>query len=242
MRNIFLLLFCMSVISAGAQPPSIVRDSSKRWNGIDTTGLVSIDSITRGPFTVVFVNKEPTFEMKTKERMIDAFFKVYPQQVKRFNPNSLKRVIFLIDPAYQGVAATGRGVVRYNPTWFKTHPDDIDVVTHEVMHVVQSYGRGAGPGWLTEGIADYVREKYGVDNATGKWSLPKYDTSHAYTKSYRITARFLLWLEKKVRPTIVDELDASLRAHTYKPEIWQQLTGKTLDELWNAYAASPTLD
>src|SRR5688572_13880302 len=214
-------------------------DTSKRWYGVDTTGLIWIDSITRAPYTLVFINKDTSFKQVTKQRMIETFFKVYPQQVNRFNANSLKRVVFFVDPAYKGVAAAGRGIVRYNPQWFVTHPDDIDVVTHEVMHIVQSYGRGAGPGWLTEGIADYVREKYGVDNATGKWALPKYDTSHAYTKSYRITARFLLWLEKNVSSTIVDELDARLRNHTYKPETWQELTGKTLDELWKAYAAKP---
>jgi hypothetical protein len=242
MRKIFLAIILTSGISGLAQTETPAQNNNNRWNRIDTSGLVSMDSVTRGPYTLVFVNKEPGFDIRTKQRLIETFFKVYPQQVKRFNPNSLKRVVFFIDPAYQGVAAAGGGIVRYNPTWFQTHPDDIDVVTHEVMHIVQSYGRGAGPGWLTEGIADYVREKYGVDNATGKWALPKYDTSHAYTKSYRITARFLLWLEKKVRPTIVDELDAHLRAHTYKPETWQELTGKTLDELWKAYSASPNLD
>src|SRR5688500_4281902 len=154
------------------------QDTSKRWYGVDTTGLIWIDSITRAPFTLVFINKDTSFNQVTKQRMVETFFKVYPQQVNRFNPNSLTRVVFFVDPAYKGVAAAGRGIVRYNPSWFVSHPDDIDVVTHEVMHIVQSYGRGAGPGWLTEDIADYVREKYGVDNATGKWALPKYDTSH----------------------------------------------------------------
>jgi hypothetical protein len=216
-------------------------DTTRRWYGVDTTGLIWIDSITRAPYTLVFINKDTAFRQVTKQRMIETFFKVYPQQVTRFNANSQKRVVFFVDPAYKGVAAAGRGIVRYNPQWFVTHPDDIDVVTHEVMHIVQSYGRGAGPGWLTEGIADYVREKYGIDNATGKWALPKYDTSHAYSKSYRITARFLLWLEKNVSPTIVDQLDARLRNHTYTPDTWEELTGKTLDELWKAYAEKPDL-
>ena len=173
--------------------------------------------------------------------MIDAFFTVYPKEAARFNPATLNKMTFIIDPEYKGVAATGRGVARYSPKWLHDHPEDIDVVTHEVMHVVQNYPRGAGPGWLTEGIADYVRYKFGVNNEAGKWSMPDYDTSHMYTKSYRITARFLAWLENNVRHTIVNELDASMRNKTYTPEIWKQLTGKTLDELWHDYALNPKL-
>ena len=173
--------------------------------------------------------------------MIDAFFEVYPKEAARFNPNTQKKVIFVIDSSYKGVAATGGGIIRYSPDYLKAHPDDIDVVTHEAMHVVQDYGRGTGPGWLTEGIADYVRYKYGVNNEAGKWSLTPYRETHNYNNSYRITARFLVWLENNQRKTIVDELDTAMRAHTYTPEIWKDLTGKTLDELWLAYSQNPVL-
>jgi hypothetical protein len=166
---------------------------------------------------------------------------VYPAQVKRFNPDASKKVTFIIDPAYSGVAATGGGVIRYNPKWLKDHPEDIDVVTHEVMHVVQSYGRGGGPGWLTEGIADYVRYAFGVNNRNGKWALPEYKEGQSYTNSYRITARFLVWLEQQGYTTLVNELDKASRSHTYRPELWQEVTGKTLDGLWSDYIKNPVV-
>ena len=41
--------------------------------------------------------------------------------------------------------------------WFTEHPDDYGAVIHELCHVVQAYGNKKVPGWVTEGIADYVR-------------------------------------------------------------------------------------
>ncbi|HEX2534350.1 MAG TPA: GH92 family glycosyl hydrolase, partial [Chitinophagaceae bacterium] len=205
------------------------------------TTFEAIDSVTRNGFTLVFINRKKDFDTALKRRLIETHFTVYPEQVKRFNPNATRRVTFFIDPEYTGVAEAARGRVRFNPDWFRRNPNDIDVVTHEDMHIVQSYGRSTGPGWLTEGIADYVRYQMGVNNQGSGWALPAFDPKHSYANSYRITARFLAWMVKNVRPTLVDELDAALRKHTYTAETWKELTGKTLDENWQAYAAAPAL-
>jgi hypothetical protein len=209
-----------------------------------TTGAtvpVGRDSLTQKGYTLVFINQDPTLSATTKKRMIDAFYKVYPQEAKRFNPKTLRKVTFFVNPAYTGVAATDNGLVDYNPKWLHDHPEDIDVVTHEVMHIVQAYPNGSGPGWLTEGIADYARYVYGVNNQAGNWKLPDYKESQSYTNSYRIMARFLVWLDQHGYPKLVNQLDAAARTRTYTPEIWKQKTGKTLDELWAAYAAQPAV-
>lgn len=189
-------------------------------------------------YTLNFLNNDASFDPALKKRMVATFFKVYPVLADTYNKNTAKEVTFSIDTAYKGVAATGGGKIVYNPDWFRKHPGDIDVVTHEVMHVVQNYGRGGGPGWLTEGIADYVRYKYGVDNAGANWSLTPFKPEQSYKNAYRITARFLNYLEKS-NPGIVLKLDNAMRTHTYKETIWSDLTGKTVDELWTAYAANP---
>lgn len=200
------------------------------------------DTISRAGYTLYIVNNEPSFDPATRQRMIDAFFTVYPEEAKRFNRNTLKRVTFFIDPTYKGVAETGNGVARYNPKWLKDHPEDIDVVTHEVMHIVQAYRDDNGAGWLTEGIADYVRYTYGVNNLASRWTLPEYRPTQHYTNAYRVTARFLVWLEKNKDSRIVDELDEALRKGVYTPQLWVKLTGKTVDELWQQYGASPALE
>ncbi|MCG2613210.1 basic secretory family protein [Terrimonas sp. NA20] len=226
----FLALLCLG----------FVANSQKNWETIDTTGYHSSQTITKKKFTLVIINKDSSFSNETRQRMIDAFFEVYPKEVKRFNQEALQKVTFVIDPAYTGVAATSNGIVRYNPEWMKKHPEDIDVVTHEAMHIVQNYG-GKGEGWLTEGIADYVRYRYGVNNEKGNWSLPAFKETQSYTNSYRITARFLAWLEKNVNKKIVDQLDEASRKGTYTSNTWKELTGKTVDELWKDYAANPVL-
>jgi hypothetical protein len=196
------------------------------------------DTITKGGFTLIFTNKEKDFNTTTYNKMKDAFFKVYPELVNKYNPNSLKSVIFIIDPSYKGVAATSEGMVRFNPTWLKEHPSDIDVVTHEVMHIVQAYPNGAGPGWITEGIADYVRSVYGIANKEGGWALPAWKESQHYTNSYRVTARFLAWIEMQY-PGFVNKLDAAMRNKSYSDDIWKQATGMTLEELWKEYTKKP---
>ncbi|WP_179225588.1 basic secretory protein-like protein [Hymenobacter mucosus] len=199
------------------------------------------ETIIRKGYTLTFISKDSAFSTATKQKMITTFFEVYPLEAKRFNPQTRKQITFIVDPAYAGVAATDAGVATYSPKWLREHPEDLDVVTHEVMHVVQAYPPNS-VGWLTEGIADYVRYTYGVNNVQAKWVLPAYKAGQSYTNSYRITARFFVWLEKNVRSTLINELDAAARAHTYTPDIWKQKTGKTLDELWTLYAENPALE
>jgi hypothetical protein len=109
------------------------------------------------------------------------------------------------------------------------------------MHVVQNYGRSGGPGWLTEGIADYARYKFGVNNEGAKWALPPYKAGQSYRNSYRITAAFFNWLETKQYAGLVKKVDAQLRDHTYTSSTWKDLTGKTLDELWADYASAKSV-
>jgi hypothetical protein len=108
------------------------------------------------------------------------------------------------------------------------------------MHIIQAY-TGGTPGWLTEGIADLVRYRYGVNNSAAGWSLPAYSSSQSYTNAYRVTARFLAWLENHVSSTIVTNLNTALRNHTYTANTWVTLTGKTVDQLWADYGANPAL-
>jgi hypothetical protein len=225
-----MLLFATEHISA-----------QTNWNHISMEDVISRDTITKKGFTLIFINKAILFDSTVKRRMEDAFFTVYPKQATIYNSGTLKKVIFVIDPEYKGVAAAAGGIVRYNPEWFAGNPRDIDVVTHEVMHIVQSYPDGAGPGWLTEGIADYVRFTLGVDNKGASWELPEYEASQSYTDAYRVTARFLVWAEKHYGKGLVKQLDASLRSDTYKPELWVKISGKTLDDLWKEYAGNPVI-
>ncbi|GAB2692041.1 hypothetical protein GCM10027037_14230 [Mucilaginibacter koreensis] len=195
----------------------------------------------RDGYTLTFTNTDATLPASEQERIINTFFDVYPKLAKAYNKHTAKDVNILIDTAYKGVAETGDAHIRISSKWLHDRPEDIDVVTHEGMHIVQDYGETTGPGWLTEGIADYARSEFGINNAAANWKLPDYKAGQSYENSYRITARFLLWIEQHVKKGVVKELDKQMREHTYTADSWKKLTGKTLDELWQAYVASPAL-
>lgn len=195
----------------------------------------------QGKYQLTFINYDATLDTAEQQRLVKTFYTVYPELAKTYNKNTLKAVTFVIDTTYKGVAETDNGKVTISSRWMHLHPEDIDVVTHEVMHIVQDYGESNGPGWLTEGIADYARYKFGVNNAAAKWALPEYKSTQNYDNAYRVTARFLLWMEEKVKPGMVKELDSRLRKHTFTDNTFKDLTGKTVDELWKAYSENPAV-
>lgn len=203
--------------------------------------IIEKDSITQGRYTLIYINKDEKFSAEIGQKLKNTFFEVYPGMAKEYNKKTAKKVTFVIDPAYDGVAATSNGRVVFNPRWFDRSPGDIDVVTHEVMHIVQDYGQTPGPWWVTEGIADYVRYKYGVDNEGAGWSMPEVNDKQNYDNSYRVTARFFAWIVKNKDKNFIRKMDKVMRDHTYNDAVWVKLTGKNPAELWEEYKANPQI-
>jgi hypothetical protein len=192
-------------------------------------------------YQLTFTNYDATLDTTQQQRLVNTFFMVYPELAKTYNKKTLKEVKMVIDTTYKGVAETDNGKVTISSEWLHKRPEDIDVVTHEVMHIVQDYGESTGPGWLTEGIADYARYKFGVNNPAAKWALPAYKSTQKYTDAYRVTARFLVWVEERVKTGVVKDFNKQLRLHTFTDNSWKTATGKTLDELWAEYSANPEI-
>ena len=208
---------------------------------VKTANAQQTNTYNKKGYKLIFINYDAKFAPSVQQKLVNTFYTVYPELAKAYNKKTAKNVTMVIDTTYKGVAETDNGKVTISSRWMHLHPEDIDVVTHEVMHIVQDYGQSDGPGWLTEGIADYARYKFGVNNDAAKWALPAYKPTQKYDNAYRITARFLVWVEEKVKPGVVKELDSQLRKHTYTDASWQQLTGKTVDELWKTYSDSPAV-
>ena len=221
MKNFFfLLLCCLITFSVSAQQPRVFNKKG---------------------YQLTFINQDATLDTALQQRLVNTFYTVYPELAKTYNKKTAQKITFVIDTAYKGVAETNDGKVTISSEWLHKRPEDIDVVTHEVMHIVQDYGESTGPGWLTEGIADYARYKFGVNNPAAKWALPEYKSTQKYTDAYRVTARFLVWIEEKVKPGVVKDFNKQLRLHTFTDNSWQTATGKTLDELWAQYSANPEI-
>lgn len=152
-------------------------------------------------------------------------------QVDRFQPpHRVPLRLRIMD----GVAYTSDGKITGSVAYFKRHPDDIGAMVHETVHVVQSYRVPDNPGWLVEGIADYIRFfKY----EPGK--LGRITPQRArYDGSYRVTAAFLAYLTEKYDKQIVRKLNKTMRDGGYKKELFQKWTGKSLEQLGEEWRAT----
>ncbi|WP_129714962.1 basic secretory protein-like protein [Pedobacter sp. SYP-B3415] len=203
-----------------------------------------------GDFSAKIINNDPAFGDALKKKFGETFITVYPKLVQRFNPVAVKNLIFEVERnfTYQGavaVALSGQAKIIYKSDHFTgNNAKDIDVVTHEVMHVVQNYpGNSGTPGWVVEGLADYARYVYGVDLAEWKARIDHAPTANEnYTDAYGVTARFFVWIERKVKAGFPEALDKACREGAYaNGAIFTTLTGKTAAQLWAEYKASPAL-
>lgn len=156
-----------------------------------------------------------------------------------------ERVEIELSPRVGGVAATGGRRVRGNADWFQRNlkGEAKGAIVHELVHVVQQYGRGRRrtpgafrpPGWLTEGIPDYIRwflyepESHGAEITERNFDRARYDGS------YRVSANFLDWVVREHGEKVIPELNAALREGRYRPDLWNELTGHSVEELGEAW-------
>jgi hypothetical protein len=211
-------------------------------NGHYFSGGAGRVAVTQGGFTLIFVSDDPKLLATTADNIIRASLLALIAESARFNPDCPRYVWVAVDPNYTAAGAVTTGAaVQVNATYIDAHVEDYDVLTHEMMHVVQQYGYANGPAYWVEGLADYARYRYGINNAAAGWSPPPYASTQKYTDSYQVTARFLVWLENHVSRGIPTDLDRVLRAATYSDTFWVAETGRTVDQLWSAYGANPAL-
>ena len=129
---------------------------------------------------------------------------------------------------------TGGRTLELNAEHVRKHPQDVGMLIHELTHTIQGFG--GGPGWLTEGIADYIR--WHVFEAP---KLPKVNPARAsYEDGYRVTGAFLAWTANTYNKQLVRRLNAALRASAYDEELFQVFTGKDIDTLWQEWLAAGT--
>ena len=144
------------------------------------------------------------------------------------------QVTMRITTSYNGVAMAGGGRITGSTKFFKAHPDDLGAMIHETVHIIQRYRSRNNPGWLVEGVADYVRF---FKFEPGKIGPINADRAH-YNNSYRVTARFLDYVTEKYDKALVLKLNKAMREGAYKEDLFKELTGKTLPELDEEWRAS----
>lgn len=150
---------------------------------------------------------------------------------EKFTP---PRKVTLIFKEMEGIAGTSGDSIAISAQWVREHPDDRGMVIHELVHVIQAYPKYEHV-WLVEGIADYIR----YFHFEPKKDLGPIDVAKAsYRDGYGTTARFLAWAEKKYDKQLVRKLNAALRQTKYEDKLFEDLTGKSLDELWKEFVGT----
>ncbi len=132
----------------------------------------------------------------------------------------------------RGIADASRNHIRVSSGWIEKRPEDIGLVVHELVHVIQGYGSG-GHSWLTEGIADYIRWAIYEGKPQSWFHLP--NAADGYRQGYQVCGGFLLWLESDRSPGIVKKLNAALRNRQYSDALFEAEAGLPIDQLWEAY-------
>lgn len=161
----------------------------------------------------------------------------YPRIAERlasegYTPPAKVSLVAKKDLKIPGAASGAR--IEVGAAWIRKHPDDVGMVVHELVHVVQRYP-SYEPGWLTEGIADWLRY-YVFEPEKPKRKIDR--TKASYKDAYATTAAFLDWIQRTHDKDAVRKLNAAMRATAYRPELWREMTGKDLDPLWADFLKS----
>ena len=226
-------------------------DSPDQNAKISAIEILKQDELTSStpPFTVQFADGSGSFTVDVaeapeladwaKQKLAPVLADWYPKIVAMLPSDGYTaptKFNLTIHPM-EGVAYTTGTDIYASSSWLSSQLDGeaVGSIVHEMVHVVQQYHYQDVPGWLTEGMADYIRwfkyepQSHGADivwmRHRGKNFSPKYDAS------YRITANFLNWVAEKYDANIVMEVSAAMRSGNYNADLWKQKTGKTVEDL-----------
>lgn len=143
-----------------------------------------------------------------------------------------KRVRVIFHEKKEGVADTSGDTINIAANYVRHATNDFGMVIHELTHVVQSYRRGGNPGWLVEGVADYIRLTHYEPLAR----RPRIDPDRAsYRDAYKTTAIFLEWAEKTYDKQLVHKLNRAMRDGVFDLELFKTNTGHSIDDLWKQF-------
>lgn len=143
------------------------------------------------------------------------------------------RKVTLVFRSMKGVAYTIGNNIVISAAWIKQHPEDLGMVAHELTHVVQHYTKGERPGWLVEGIADYVR--YYIVEPGSKQA--RFNADRGYKGGYQPAAGMINYIETN-HPGAVVKLNELMRTAKYTPEDFKTIAGGDADETWEKFKAT----
>ncbi len=243
-----LVFFCYA--SADSSAPALTETIPFEVTTAEDT-VVTVEKPEYEDLSSRFLTMEKVVVEAFPESMVTAlsnnFSRVYATLAEYFNYGVMYDIVYTIDEQTSAAYQTGgrndlEKKIAMNASYFRTNRNDLGALTHELTHAMQSYkdskygaaNSANGGSWLTEGVADFGRYTFDLSS----FSLPNYSADQKYTDSYRVTARFFLWLNQNVDSTFLEQFNEGLKCEAYTAQLFVKITGKTVDELWQMYAES----
>ncbi len=187
----------------------------------------------------------PDLEAWTEKELVPVVKAWYPKIVDALPSEGYKapeQVRLRFRDQMQGVPAYAMGnTIHLNSSWFRKELDREakGAVVHELVHVVQQYQRRIrsipnprpAPGWVVEGVADYVRWFQYEPQSKGAEISPARAEGAKHDASYRVTANFLDWVIRNHDQDLLKHLNAAARQTRYDEKLWVDRTTHSLPEL-----------
>ncbi len=194
----------------------------------------------------------PDLDKWVEKELMPVVYEWYPKMVAMLPSDGFtapETVIMEFRDDMGGTPAYALGnKLSMNVPWFRSQlkGEAKGCVIHELVHIIQNYWLAAStnpspsrtPGWVTEGIPDYIRwflyepESKGAEMTNGNFVGAKYDGS------YRISANFLNWVVLTHDKDFIRKLNAAAREGKYSEKVWKDSTGKTAAELGEDWKAA----
>jgi hypothetical protein len=227
MKARIILLLALSTCIVGAETNKIFSTEDSKYHFVMDTSAV------------------PDLSEWANTELVPVVKDWYPKIVKLlpsggFEPSTNVTIRFR-ESMGRTPASAGGGRVNCNAEWFRKNlkGEAKGAVVHELVHIVQEYGRARRvnpdaartPGWITEGIPDYIRWFLYEPQAKGAEITQRNLARARYDGNYRITANFLNWVVEKYDKQLIQKLNVAAREGKYAEDLWKEYTGKTLQEL-----------
>lgn len=194
----------------------------------------------------ITVNSHQDISSDLEKRIVDLLYTVYPKIYEFFNygvytPMVLHFEHLGVNGAYTRFAGDNPPEIYIDIDFLNRNQENIDVVTHELIHCAQAYSFSTADGedrvWLGEGLTDYGRYLFGLNNKAAGWSLDRYCQGQEYNNGYGVTAAFIKYVVDEHNSKFATMLNNAFTDGVYTEELWKTATGYTIDELWEMYKA-----
>lgn len=127
--------------------------------------------------------------------------------------------------------------IGYNPAELNatTMPDMLGGgLLHEAMHMVTDYGSQQKPTWLSEGIADWVRDDLTLER---KPYIPHAGVALGEMQ-YASAAAYMRYISRTHRASFARDINLAVRANQYSSNYVTNLTGRSESQLLTDFKAS----